>query len=684
MRISVFLFFSLVLNVGAGPGGQLRKIKNRLTGTDPTYGEYVEFQLRLERECGQDVESSCLIPIFRDYVRRYMDSGAFLGRVIDFVGETLWLKPYIQWDFPLLEERESFPRDTLTNLVLDIFRHNLSWDHFFTASSFRQGGEPGPTLPAYPSVTTMVNDPGGEYAHFADHLLEGEGPPEREDRYNSLWPFRARVENSDLAAGFALTGRFNERFFDSLVNRGRRRAQAMIRIGLCDALNAEADFNASSKNEQVLLALGLLGQKNYGDGEEEHGTNPQCRHCHEGRGLDPLAKTFGATELVIGKSPTPGRFVYRTDEGNVFDQPVRGIGHWMRVLITRPEYARCQVARFWDFFVGDSNDLKENRALGEKILEAFESRGRRVLDFVEYLVLSPEFLGSHSPEENEGLTLRESLAPCRSCHREDFAEANPTLLLEKLALGPYENLSPSMPPPSAGWVLGPEGRETVLRWAQGESEGGGEGNLFFRKNHRRARASKDLIRFLWAKFDTPGPHTPRACLWNSVVPGRNYILAGGFLPVKGRALVGEVGEDFVLTYLSCVRQFARAKVRRLSNATAETLNYLGPSLEEWFESLPVGEGHTLVRLPRWQDIPEDNRREGLLHWVRTLVGPAYIQEELHFIGPDSKVRGRPSSEGELVDILDSIRELHRTDILLDEAFSAVALRLFSVEDMIFH
>ena len=663
------------------PTMHLRKVKMRLMGRDPTYGEYRDFQRQVSQVCGDD---DCAHGVLRDHVRRYMKTGAFFGRVLDFVDELLWLRPYTEWDFPSREEKKDFPGDTLTNLVLDIFRQNVSWDHFFVASVFRGGSSQG-QLPSY-SLSLMQLRTQSEYSYFVDHLEQGQVPPPHPRRHDD-WPFVARVADPDLAAGLALTGRFNERFFNTTVNGGRKRAAGLIRLGLCESLIPEADLDAEHEARERHLALGLLSGRLAG-GDQEHGEHPECAQCHIDRGLDPLAQSFLATELVLAPSPIPGRFTYQTREGETFDVPVRGLGHWMRILVTRPEYARCQVKHFWGLLVGNPDDLENNPDLMEEVLEAFESRDHRVLDFVEYLVLSDEFRRKYPSSQDRQISplesrAQEALARCGSCHREGLLEVDPDRILERLALGPHEGGTPTMPPPSAGWELKGRQREDILRWAQGSdapSQVLGPERLFFRRSHRRIVAFKDLVRFLWGKFAGPNASSPQTCLWPPFRPGREYILMGGFVPERGRALMKEAGEDFALSYLSCAHRFAKAKVGRLTSDPEATLAFLGPALTSWLSPSPGG----ILLMPRWQHIPPAHRRDSLRHWVRTLVGPESVQRELHFIGIDSKVVGRPADEDQLVETLATLPSLEGHDLPLDEAFATVALALLSVEDMLLH
>ena len=149
----------------------------------------------------------------------------------------------------------------------------------------------------------------------------------------------------------------------------------------------------------------------------------------------------------------------------------------------------------------------------------------------------------------------------------------------------------------------------------------------------------------------------------------------------------EVGEDFVSNYLSCIRQYTQNKVGWggpdgiLEEDTGLLGRERGP-LEEWLE------GESSVRYPRllyWGHIPAPLRRQGLRHWVRTLVGPESIQRELNFTGPHSKVKGRPADEDELVRALGlSLDRFGNPGLPLGEALATVAVELLSVEDILIH
>ena len=351
------------------PPMHYRKISMRLTGTDPSPEDYRGFQAQVE-VCPDEV---CVTEALAERVQGAFASAYFKGKVHDFTDELLDIKRDYDSNRIAREKRGLFPGDTLGNLVLSIFEENLSWDTFFTGGTF---------------TNTRGNNSFRSYerAYLAPHLTRRVAPiPE------TNVPFTAQVEDARLRGGFTLTGLFNIRYPNTSINKGRGRAQAVIRVGLCDVLFPEAPLDDRHKRLEDQIARGHYFGVRQENREALHGQSPDCRQCHIDRGLDPLAQTFWATEVFLDTHPVPGRFIHRAPDGTALDVPVEGIGQWMETLVATDSYARCQVKHFWSFFVGDARLLEENPDLMEEVVGQFNARGRRALDFLEYLVLSEEF-----------------------------------------------------------------------------------------------------------------------------------------------------------------------------------------------------------------------------------------------------------------------------------------------------
>ena len=442
------------------PPMHLRKIKMSLMGQDPSPEEYLDFIMRYGLTEG----------LLRMKIREYLSSEAFSEKSFEFVEELLLLRPRIY------SYERTRPNDMLSNLAFDIFRHDLSWDTFFTASSFMV--RPRSSLVYY-------DDNNYEQDYFTAHML-----PEQEEAIFGEEPFSVTVQDESLAAGFMLSRRFRDHYFNNPANKGRKRAAAVIRIGLCRSMIPDVEIGIDHERLEDLLARGggLFQAASQVNPEGDHARKEDCRNCHIRGGLDPLAQTFKATEVILDRIPSPGRFTYITDEGEFFDRPVEGIGDWARVLITRPEYESCQVRNFWRYFAGDTIDLDRNPELMEDIIREWNSADRRVSALIEAILMSRPFRldrrAVSESTESSADEIQEVIRRCTSCHLpgnvapdflrlpirdedgEDQTRLYARLILERLALGPYGDRRPTMPPASSSWRPNEEERTAILRWIE--------------------------------------------------------------------------------------------------------------------------------------------------------------------------------------------------------------------------
>ena len=693
--IWILPFFSTAQDY-LSPLMHLRKIKIRLTGTDPSFEEYRDFEESI-RDCGDrevsHPENFCVRAALRERVGRFFSSSNFYRKSVDFVFDLVQSKYTALPAGP-----KPLGSDMLTNLAVSIFDQNLSWDHFFTSASFSLGEDIG-EVAMFRDATIPERD------YFSLHLPEDE---------RGRGPLRVHIENPHLAAGFVLTKEFFRRFFNNSTNQGRSRAAAIIRIGLCDIMSPEVVLNSIHEMVEDTIARGGRQQPRQGGSGDEHGRREDCMNCHIGRGLDPLAQTFWATELILSQHPFPGRFTYTSADGELFDVPVEGIGHWMRVLVTRPEYERCQVRHFWEHFVGDSELLDENPQLMQEVLRVFNEKGRRVLDFFEYLLLSDEFARKESSRQKQNSLFAEvspTFEGCFSCHKSsnripDFrrlpiGDGGETALyarriLERLALGPYSNLPATMPPPG---TLSPTGRQlgSILRWIRGgmpdasgkmhlsreevenifgtppadsiQDSSLQEEEILLGQGHRRILSSRDLSRFVSGKF----PFSFPLCNFRGV---REHILMGGFVPGRGTRLVEKPESEFAKIYLQCLGSIHR--YMGFHRYMDEVVKEIFPaSLVRW------GRDYPNFSTVSWESIPRELRRETLGYLVSRRVGPESVLEELRYIGPHSLLDAAPQSGEELIDHLVEL-EASGPDRNLAEVVAFIVQILLSVETILIH
>ena len=450
------------------PVMHLRKIKMRLTGSDPTYSEYTEFVSAISG-CSDQKSSSpdndCVGGVLEGKIGEYMRTEAFIGTNVDFVHALLYLRPN---DTPY-EFRKTV--SSLDLLVDDIFRYNRSWDDFFTSGRFR----------AFNGKVDFSLSHDSHY--FSGHISPSQKPLPR-DAY-----FDIEVADADLAAGFMITPRFNARYFNGTVNGGRKRAAAILRIGICDTMFPAVERGDEHAGLEDRIARGLSIDEEPIDSqslEKLHGRRRDCMQCHIYRGLDHLAWTFRASELVLSLKPTPGRFTYLRGNGDLIDEPVGGIGDFARKLVELEEYGQCQVRNFWRRFVGSEEVLDENPAVFADAVSSFDALGRRVQDFITYLVLHPEFRRIDPPTAKTidpvyG-RVRDVFRHCSACHKGmplpdftslpfvhgdggDRTEYFVGRIIERLALEPYADAGErTMPPESSPWQPNAEDLEAIKAW----------------------------------------------------------------------------------------------------------------------------------------------------------------------------------------------------------------------------
>ena len=472
------------------PQMHYRKIKMRLVGAEPTNSEYEAFQRSIE-SCQSSVESeqkSCIDKQLSLIIHDLMGRQEYIGKIQDFARELFYLKP-LGKHYEKISDSESLyygNEDTFSNLVARIFSNNLSWDEFYTSGEFSFN-------------SNQANGFGGvDYKYFSAYLSDEDKKNlilynpnnynygESNDFYtNNQKEITVKVEDPNLAAGFMITPRFNARYYNTNINEGRKRSAAILRIGLCDPMFPAIERGQEHVGLEDEIAKGLnfdeiLKAQNTA---KLHGKRRDCMQCHVYRGLDHLAWTFRASEFVLDRKPSPGRFTYIREDGSLINDEVKGIGDFARKLVAEKQYRDCQTSHFFEKFVGDLKYLKQDPELLEKIGDNFDKVGRRVNDFIEYLLLSDEFRFKKRPHFviNELYKRAEAvLVNCNNCHKgkrpnftklpmirkgKDVTEKYAELILEDLGIKPvsFDGIR-SMPPDSSPWQPNPDQIKDIENW----------------------------------------------------------------------------------------------------------------------------------------------------------------------------------------------------------------------------
>jgi mono/diheme cytochrome c family protein len=459
LLIALLFFAPLAQSEPLSPILQLRKIKLRLTGVDPSFQEYQTAKTDLD-SCP---DSACVDGYLKNRIAEYMNSPQFVGRGVEFVNSLLYLNP-----LPKPYEDVKTTPDSLTLLVERVFRENRPWNELFLGNEYE-------IATAAPSLRL---DDVNYFAHFIPEALK----PLREGLR-----FLIQVPGPDLAAGILTTSRWNLRFFNTPVNEGRKRAAAILRIGFCDEMFPAIERGEEHKKVEDEIARGRRFEEMIGglSNAELHGQKRDCAQCHVYRSLDHLAWTFRTSELGLGRRPAAGRFTYLMPGGQVVDQPVRGLGHYARVLTEQEPFAPCQVQNLWNEYAGDSKTLNANAELKRRLVAEYMRPNKGVKDFIAHMIMQPEFRAKAVERETDAkfAAAEKVLVHCNSCHasrRPSFTKLPIMVngldktqhwiqrIIERMALEPYaqEQLIADMPPEESPWQPNREDVKAVLEWIE--------------------------------------------------------------------------------------------------------------------------------------------------------------------------------------------------------------------------
>ncbi len=322
------------------------------------------------------------------------------------------LQELFRYEVKLIDPRENSDSDYLrskyasANFFKRVLALNLSWDQLFTGKT-------------YPFLST-TKDP--FLPRFFTDLAPTQIPAEKYPGSSGSWVF---PETNSAIAGALSTKDFVERYPTTPLNKNRKRAAAVFRILLCDDMKpaffptAPEQTNSAiheffSNDEVSTTTATATMPAQITPVEDLHGSSPSCMSCHYK--LDPLGKAFEKMNLTLGE-PSPGRLVYRRENGDLVDISGNGLGDLTQAITQQPEYARCQVKRLWSWFIGTDAPLSEKKT--QELVQNFNRLGRATQDFVGYLVNRPEFIDSVLAMENRSnpfLKAKSALHRCDSCH----------------------------------------------------------------------------------------------------------------------------------------------------------------------------------------------------------------------------------------------------------------------------
>lgn len=309
-------------------------------------------------------------------------------------------------------------RNSMDRLFRSVVQENSSWDQLLTDREYHLYFL-HPPAGADPYVSSSYE------SGFLDEFLDSNQTVT--DKKNDDFIIHTMPPEDLGTAGAITTARFADRYQTSDVNMNRRRAAAVFRIFLCDEMRPVAVSSNTDRSE--FLDTAFLRNSSLPKGTLEtptemlHGADKQCLSCHYK--LDPLGEAFNSMSSVLYREPSPGALVYDRPGKPRLEIKGRGLSEVALAITQQPEYARCQVRHFWEWFIGKDLPLSDARL--DALTDRFNSLGRKVNDFIGFLVNEPEFSG-HGTALNSRATgflkAKPFLAACNSCHTSQDAKSS--------------------------------------------------------------------------------------------------------------------------------------------------------------------------------------------------------------------------------------------------------------------
>lgn len=659
--MGILLFVITGANLGRGaegpltPQAQLRKLSIHLRGYAPAREEYDALAVALPQHR--------LDVFLRDKAKEYLATPAYQARMHARLEGLFRLRqahvpeelPYRE--APWVQGQES----ALDQLFYRIIRQNLSWDQLLLAKSY-------PFIPVGDSSFAAASDLGFFNAVDSNLPPSVAGIIRKKPPLSNLFgsgfgpnqpapqAVEARFAPTDSrVAGALTTQRFALRYSTTQLNRNRRRAAAVFRIFLCDDMQPVVMPNPAETDDLICDALGGCEKvpppaspvHATAADERRHGADPACMSCHYK--LDPMGQAFRGMGAVLSEKAAPGALVFRRADGSLVNVAGRGLGDVAAAIAEQPEYASCQVRHFWNWFVGE--DLPLTPAREAALVAQFNSVGRRVNDFVAYLVEQPEFRGSGAGPSGTTLSqVKPVLDRCVSCH--GVSVPNFTTFPIGGSLGKHrtwiaaiaqqmdlagDGAKRTMPPKASVWQPTAEDFALLKRWIrEGARDAHGlttvdpsDGEklvgvtpssqdrraMKFHGTSLRYRSGTDLIRAL--RYEVPSPGRLLDCM-TEVMPQDRGIL-GMLSPATGMAQFPEPSPAFLRWLTGCALNVASEVHRR--GLFDDASPFLSPATLQTLRGLPYGPpgGRALDYV--WADLPAPYKADVARDVMRTLVGP---------------------------------------------------------------
>ena len=467
MKTLLSLILILGFNAAAAPMKPeilLQKISQRMTGQWPFPAEYARLQAEISARGCRTID--CLQTFFAAYIDEKMDTPQFASEATLKVFEKFSFQTPKVPPFPLDPGDASSNEDlnqTSRLIVYRMLHDNLPVDAMYTNQD----------------LWMRRQDASGMGDFFADALnfpIDSATPPVITN-VNAL-PLLGGITVSDVnytghpnVSGLFTTKKFLDRYWNTPVNGNRKRAAALYRTMLCDAMTPAIERDKAKAREEA-LAMGISEQQvSKRDFDEihknRHAHQEDCAKCHTR--LDPVARSMRTLELGVTAFGLPGHLVFFDGVGRAVDIPANDF-HDLTVKATQAEtYSNCQLNFLFNWIVGRDVNLHPQRF--EELLNDFEAGGRKFKTSISKLLLSPEFRGeSKVYDEPESLKrARDVFSNCAECHGSFFKMRGSQLKLKlykisgKLDLA-HDGKDRKMPPAGHWWAPDAKDLQAVKTW----------------------------------------------------------------------------------------------------------------------------------------------------------------------------------------------------------------------------
>jgi hypothetical protein len=433
------------------PDSFLRRVSQRLTGNESTLDDYNNLHAAETQSHCSHVQ--CLDGFFRTYIRQQMTTASFYSEVIAQVFENVGFQvPAL----PALNGNQfSDDNDMASKLVYRTFALNRPLDELFTSQIVWSANET-------PKDFVIQDD-----AHHAESVNMNVKMPN--GNFVQIW--NTNYSGHPNISGLFSTPNFEQRYWNTSVNSGRKRAAAFYRVLFCNNMFPALDRSGQVEREHA-QAMGIADivagqQGSRALQNNRHAADKACAKCHDL--LEPVTRMMRPLEVGVAKFAIPDKMIVR--DGLAQDQvvPVDNL-HDMVVKATQQSgYVDCQMNWLTRWIIGRDAGIHPERF--NQMIDEFNQNGRKVKTTIENLMMTPEFRGEavHIPEPPSLTKANAVFSNCYECHQNflyrhgDGFRALLAKIAFKLNLG-QDGKFRIMPPSDHWWAPSSSDIQDVKNW----------------------------------------------------------------------------------------------------------------------------------------------------------------------------------------------------------------------------